>query len=303
MTNFYYYNAFGLKIKSSIIFPELISGQCNSDIIIHSEGYESLHHKLSKTKKKGFSEIFYSSNDVLYLIDNEPLFRVISGKEIIVNPIVNIDMSFLRHLILGPGIGTLLLQKGHLVLHASAVNVEGRGVVFLGWGGDGKSTIAAAMNNRGYQFITDDVLTIKFSKDNEPVAVPSFPRVKLWDDVIKYMTDQPELIRKIHPEIEKYSLKVDDRFSLESLPLKMIYVLENSQNTTITVLKPQDALMELIKSSYALNLFGETGKSRNLFQCANLVKNVPVKLLKKRQSLKELEDLIRIVEEDVLISN
>ena len=178
-----------MKIKSSIIFPELISGQSNSDVIIHSKGYKSLYPKVSETPKKGFNEIFYSSNDVLYLIDNEPIFRVISGKEIIVNPIVNIDMSFLRHLILGPGIGTLLLQKGHLVLHASAVNVEGRGVVFLGWGGDGKSTIAAAMNNRGHQFITDDVLSIIFSRNNEPVAIPSFPRVKLWDDVIKYITD------------------------------------------------------------------------------------------------------------------
>ena len=111
------------------------------------------------------------------------------------------------------------------------------------------------------------------------------------------------MVRRIQPEIEKYSLKVDDKFLLEPLPVKIIYVLENCQNTEITTLKPQDALMELIKSSYAINLFGETVKSRNLFQCANLVKNVSVKLLKKRQSLEELEDLIRIVEEDVLISN
>jgi hypothetical protein len=273
-------------------------GESNSDVKIHSLGFESLSQKIPVEKKSGFHKILFSSDDVLYVFDNEPLFRVRYGKEIIVNPDLNIDLD-LRYTILGVGLGTLLMQRDILVLHASSINFEGEAVAFLGYCGEGKSTIATAMSNKGYLFVTDDILTVKFTKNSKVLVFPSYPRTKLGSDVIRHMFESNSFPR-IHPEFEKYSYSIKNNFSLKPLPLKMIYILENSDKNAIMPLKTQQALMELVKNSYAINLFGNEGRSQNLSQCARLVINVPVRLLKRSESLNELEDLTRIVEEDVL---
>ena len=298
MPKFYFYTTYGLNIMSSMCFPELVSGKHNSNAMVYFIERE-LRLKLSD-KRKGFNEIVYTPNDILYSFDNKPLFRVRYGKEILINSIANIDSLYLRHLILGPGMGTLLRQRGYLVLHASAVDIKGNGVAFLGDSGFGKSTLVTAMSKKGHKFITDDVLRVKFDESNMPLALPSFPRAKLWDDIINHIKDQPNLVQKIHPEIEKYSFNIDTSFTTKPIPLKNIYILKNNDKNEINLLKSQDALIELIKSSYAVNLFGDNGKAQNLIQCANIVNNIPIKCLKKRQRLKELNDLIRIVEKDAL---
>lgn len=302
MTKKYFYRAYGLNISSTIFFPELLSINSSIDVKIHSEGYEFFFQNIDKPKKSGLNEILFSTNDILYILNDEPLFRIRYGKEIIFNPNSNVDIIYLRHLILNRGIATLLRQRGYLVLHASAVNMKGGAVVFLGWGGDGKSTIAAALNRKGYQFITDDVLKIDIIND-EPLAIPSFPRAKLWGDIINYMEDKPSLSQKIHPEIDKYSYDIVNMFFTDPLPLKMIYILENSFKNDIITLKPQNALMELINSSYVINGFGISAKKQNLNQCAKVVNSVPVKRLKKLPSLTELENLIKIIEKDVFRFN
>jgi hypothetical protein len=298
MSNYYFYNIHGMNIKSSLFFPELIEGNTNYEAIIHYEKYESFN-LVPKEQKGGFSKIVFSTQDILYLYDNQPIFRVRNGTEIIVNPKIRIDLMFLRYLILGQGIGTLLMQKGSLVLHASSVNMGGRAVVFIGLCGYGKSTIATALNQKGYSFITDDVLRIEFQDNEEMLAFPSYPASKLWDDTITNLNDKKVSFLKVHPDVEKFTFNIDN-FSVEPLPITTIYVLENSDKNEIIPLKPQEALITLIKNSYALFLFNSEDKNKNLFQCAKLANNVPIKYLKRHKNLKEIKLLIKMIEKDVL---
>jgi len=54
----------------------------------------------------------------------------------------------------------LLIANGHCVLHASAVEVDGAAVAFLGRSGIGKSTMAALCCAAGARLVTDDVLRL-----------------------------------------------------------------------------------------------------------------------------------------------
>ena len=65
------------------------------------------------------------------------------GQEIIVEPADGGSRRLLGNYITGVCFGVLLHQRGLLVLHASAVEVEGHVVAFIGDKGWGKSTMAA----------------------------------------------------------------------------------------------------------------------------------------------------------------
>jgi hypothetical protein len=60
----------------------------------------------------------------------------------------------------GGVLAAALTLRGELVLHASAVEMAGRAVAFVGPSGSGKSTLAAAACACGARLVTDDVLRV-----------------------------------------------------------------------------------------------------------------------------------------------
>lgn len=91
----------------------------------------------------------------------------------------------IRLFLMGSAWGALVLQRGLLPLHASAVS-NGRSVVgFTGHPGAGKSTLAAALASQGREFFADDVLVL------DPEAGDAYPRcwsckdLKLWPDAVR----------------------------------------------------------------------------------------------------------------------
>jgi len=62
-----------------------------------------------------------------------------------------------RLYLLGSAWGALCYQRDLLVLHASAVRVDGRAVAFCGRPGMGKSTLAAWLAESGHALVSDDL--------------------------------------------------------------------------------------------------------------------------------------------------
>jgi hypothetical protein len=63
-----------------------------------------------------------------------------------------------------------LITAGHLVLHASAVRICGRGLAFIGASGMGKSTMASLMCADGAALITDDLALVTIAGDHALVT-------------------------------------------------------------------------------------------------------------------------------------
>ena len=88
------------------------------------------------------------------------------------------DADVRSHL-LGVALGVTWHQRGRLPLHASAVEVDGRAVVFAGPAGVGKSTLAALLADRGYPVVTDDACVVDFDTDGSPHTWTGVPQLKL----------------------------------------------------------------------------------------------------------------------------
>lgn len=78
------------------------------------------------------------------------------------------DPAFLPVLAAGTVMAFVLTLRGHTVLHASAVAVDGRALAFVGPSGIGKTTVAALLCLDGASLVTDDVLVVDTA---EPITV------------------------------------------------------------------------------------------------------------------------------------
>ncbi len=85
------------------------------------------------------------------------------------------DEALREHRIVSSAVCTLLAMRGDLVLHASAVAVGGRAVLFCGPTGRGKSTLALALGEAGHGVLGEDGVAISLEQE-APVAYPGRPR-------------------------------------------------------------------------------------------------------------------------------
>ena len=80
------------------------------------------------------------------------------------------DEGLIPVLVAGAVVALHLLLQGELVLHASAVEVEGRALAFTGMAGMGKSTVATLFGRAGHPLVTDDVLRVDLEATGGAVA-------------------------------------------------------------------------------------------------------------------------------------
>ncbi len=130
--------------------------------------------------------------------------------------------------IIGTVFGILLHQRGQVVLHASAVRVGGKAVLFCGASGAGKSTMAAALGQKGYGLLTDDVCAIGVNGGGKLVAHSDGRRLKLWTQAINGLKLADRKSDAVRPQLEKYYVEPHEPGD-EPLPLGAVYVLRETR--------------------------------------------------------------------------
>jgi hypothetical protein len=297
------YGLYGLQIKSFIPIPELNpASRVNNaaDVIVRCG-------KVSHPARCNYDSVcIHATNEQIYLFwPDVGTFLVRQGREIVVAPSPRVKDEILRLFILGSGIAVLLHQLGLLVLHGSAVDIEGSAVAFVGDKGWGKSTIAAALHMRGHRFLTDDLVVVQYDQQEVPLLLPSYPQLKLWPDTVDMLGVNPEELPRIRPELEKRAHRLHEGFSQAPVPLKSVYVLGVGNELAIEALPPQLFLMQLVRhlyvARYGTEFLNSTCGGAHISQCARLAACVPVKLLKRKQDLFALSDVATQVENDMQV--
>lgn len=232
--------------------------------------------------------------------DEVAVFRVPQGKEIVIAPFPGADEAQIR-LLLSSAIAVLLYQRQYLVLHASAIAIEGNVVAFVGEKGEGKSTMAATLYGRGHELVADDIVAVDM-RDCLLVA-PGFPQLKLWSDaVVSTLGQDPETLPRLDARYDKHARPVTERFCQTVLPLKRIYVLSEGTAPAIKPLEPQVALKQLFTHWYFASVADQLLKGESaalhLRQCATLINQIPVQGLERPRALSLLPQLAQLIETD-----
>jgi len=284
----YSYIICGLTFCSELYFPELQPIKNKPDITI--------------SFKKDLTKFVFSSTNTInsFIAENEIATVLFSqGCEIVIEPTENVKDDVLRNFILGAVLADLLRQRGLLVFHGSAIEINNSAVAFLGGSGWGKSTIASAFHKQGYGLITDDVMAVDMATGS-PMALPSFPKTKLWKDAATAMEHNVEQLPKVHSDSEKYINCIAEGFAKIPLPLSRIYILAVGQEHKIESIKGREALMELLRHSHGIDLLElPEFATSNFNQCLKLLEHVSICRLVRPRSLSQLTESIRLVEEDI----
>lgn len=303
-SNTFSYRAYGLGIRAAIPLPELVEGEAEVEVSIH---FGRVKHPQVLEAAEAGSTFFSPNPEEDYLFwRGVGSFLVREGNEIVVDPSPGLDERVLRLLLLGPVLAVLLRQRGHLLLHASAVAVAGEAILFLGSSGRGKSTTAAALRARGHGLVTDDVAVIR-AEETRPMVYPGFPQLKLWPEALVSLGDDPEKLPRWNPHLEKRARSAANEFSPTPLAVKKIYVLDEGIAPGILPLSPQKAFMELVRhtygSDYGLQTTMGVGSASHFFRCKSLIDKVAILSLRRQKSLSQLPNLVRLIEEDLSRGN
>ena len=294
----YVYSTYGLGIQSELELPELVAGtDSNGTVTIRFGKVEPLPDEVDSQ----FHSFWATPNETCLCFQGSGAFLVRNGNEIIIQPSPKVDERVLRLAILGPALSMLLHQRGLLVLHGSAVVVNGQAASFLGNSGDGKSTMAGVLNRRGHALIADDLSVVDFDSNGDPLLYPGFPQLKLWPEAVTSLGDDLNSLARLHPALEKRArhIKQDDFFE-NTVALRRLYVLQEADALSIELVPQQQAFIELVRHSHDALLLRQTNSaSRHFEQCSRLASIVQMYYLKRPRSLAALPDVAQLIEENL----
>jgi len=299
------YTAYGLNIQSTLQIPapEMKSETATVDVSI-CKGY--IDRTTSEIHNSDEFLLRANSTEVCYFSPNLGAFLVRNGREIVVDGNLGVEEQVLGQFILNLPLPMLLHQRGLLILHASAVAMNGMAVAFLGQTGQGKSTIVAALHQHSYPLVTDDVLALSISNitpesESEVTVFPSYPQLRLWYESVFSLGETLEMWNQVYPNYNKLARSVTNGFYEQFLPLKRIYILGVGNLFAIEPLSPTEAFQEITGQSYPTTEISKaTGNAALKFQqCAKLASCVSIYRLRRPQDLSTLSELVKLVEEDI----
>lgn len=296
----HFYSVYGLTVQSDLQLPELISTlRTDADVWIRFGSITD-----SPLQTHDCLHCYQNTEVGMYVYwQGVGTFLIQEGQDILIDLETDLDEDRLRLFILGAVMGVVLHQRGFLVLHASAVALEGAAVVFIGQKRWGKSTMAATLHDRGHSLIADDVVALEVQNHRQIQVQPAFPQIKLWPDAVTSIGKKPEDLPRLGARLEKRNHQLSSGFISDILPLKHIYVLGQGDEVAIKPLLPQEIMQHLMQNSYVTRfgeaLLQERGAS-HFKQLMILAQQVPLFRLLRPASLDLLPEIATLVENHIL---
>ena len=257
------YDLFGLTVASEFAIPwaPQTEARGEADVIIRRAGEEA-------GGEGGFQ----------FAVPNVARYRIVGGREIIVDPAPGVSEEAIRLYLLGSALGVLLHQRGLLVLHANAIVIDGAAVLFIGASGAGKSTLAAWFAARGYPVLTDDICAVDVPADGPIDVLPGLTRLRLAEDAAGHLGVDAAAGEPC-PSSGKREIGLPRQQAMGKSAIRACYLLSEAPADAPVSVRPLaniEAVEMLIANTYrgvALHELG--GTSSHLAACVRLASTAP----------------------------
>jgi hypothetical protein len=270
----HYYRIAGLTVASQISLPGQIEARSDdlepADVSIrHGAVPQTLGHAMEHVPTWEID-----GDRFLFRVANVGRFLISGGCEIVVEAVDGCPGGDLAIFLAGTVFGILLHQRGRFVLHASAVRVGARAVLFCGASGSGKSTLAAALGKSGHALVSDDICALSVG-DRVASVEPDGRQIKLWSQSIEGLVVAASKGPAVRTGIEKFYVEPAETHP-GGLALGAIYVLrEDRPPLKQGIQKPNilDATKLLRANAYRPLLVSRMNQGEHYFRSAAGIAN------------------------------
>lgn len=289
------YTAYGLKIKSDIDLPELLTISKMESVDITISEVKALSEPIFSKENEYLWES--SATRFAQRIPNVAEYLVTYGKQIEIARLEDSSDIDVRLYLLGSIIGALLQQRGFLTLHASTIKTELGAVLFIGKSGAGKSTLLNALLQHGYSMMCDDVTPVKLS-NKRLTTIAGFPRSRLWADSAAKLAHDTQTLERVGSDIEKYAIPVKNQFYNGEAPIQHIFIL--SSHNQDKILQKKQTLSEsfewLQQYTYRKRFVRGNALMKNQFEMVTtLSQKIPLTQFTRPEHLFLLDELVEKV--------
>jgi hypothetical protein len=285
----YRYSAFSLIIDSQVELPDLPDGRGSPDVTI----------RIGKVNR---AQTEATIDDELAFPRDVGGFHIMCGREIVVDLLPQADMGIVRTMLTGRIMGYLLRQRGYLALHASAIGINGTGVLFIGESGSGKSTTAAAFHSRGHCVLADDVSAVRNAQSGIELE-PAWPGLRLLEESRSVIGagETPSGFQD-----RKHTFRLKATTFAGPCAVKRIYLLEyENAGGRGPIRSPEVSKLSAVAILNTHSLLrswraGHAVRQINLDRSTSIAEAGTVCRLIRPQSLRFLPDVVDFVEKDIL---
>ena len=155
---------------------------------------------------------------------------------------------------------------------------SGQVMALIGPSGAGKSTTLTGLPEAGCTMMVDDVTGVQVSEGNAPLAIPAFPSVRVWQDVLERAGTDFSTLDRVRPDMAKYYVPVDNfHGEPESLAGIIYMVAGNGAEPSVSHLDPAQRIAPLRQMVYRKNFLKSFGLEAFAFRAiATLARDVPM---------------------------
>ena len=275
----YEYRAYGLRIRSAVALPfDSPPGSATSrpDVAVRLGGVPAA---LPAGGGEPIRIARWQARPDAFRMHMDDLARclVVRGRDILIEPLGEGDGDFAGFFLRSP-FTVLLQQRNVLTLHAAAVRTRAGAVLLLGPSGIGKSSLAAALVERGCSLLADDLTGVAPDAGHRPVALPGFSRQRLGADTLDRMRWRRRAQSRVGRGLEKYWVPAP-RACTAPVPVRAVFVLEADDRPDVGIepLPPGRAFRELWEHTRRRRVMHAMGRRLAHFRAVTaIVRHAPV---------------------------
>jgi hypothetical protein len=295
-TDSYTYSVYGLNVNCSFPCPELLSNNPIPDVYVR---YGEVPASLPEAKIKG---VCYQAapNRVLMTTTGIVKYLIEDGQNITIQRSPTSEEKFVR-LFLHSALGILLHQRKLLALRGSAVEVNGKAIIFLGYSGQGKTTLSWLLHKRGHALLSDGICALSISEEGKPVVHSGPPYFQLWADTLRAFEEDFSSLSRVRTGLNKYMLPIQTSINKSAIPVSSIYLVNElvSSGDQFAPLSGMEKFNTIKEQTYFRQYIPGMGLDSEHFKlCSIVAKHVPIKKLYRPYGFSNLKEFLSLLEQD-----
>ena len=265
----YKYRICDINVCSDLLIPFLsLSNSKNSsceklDIKFHNSPFDFSINE---------GEIIFQEGSVYHKDKFGTIFKITNDSKIIIYSNNN-DIKHVNQSIIGIPFGYALSYKGFNVVHGSSVSFGNNAACIFGFSGQGKSTLALSLINKGFKFLTEDLCIFRDGK------IYQFnPWVKTTKKLIRDLNiDIEEEVKLFQDSRERNLFKILEKDCSKKCMPKIAYFLVQDKKKSIGSIEKSEVFKFLFTNFYRF----ENKKVFDLQKITSLVESLDFYIYKR----------------------